>query len=305
MTNDPEARDFLTSRRARLTPEQVELPAGGNRRVPGLRRSEVAQLAGVSIEYYSRLERGDLRGASESVLTALADALRLDRAEREHLFDLARTAERSPLRSRRRPPAAVRPSMRLAVESITSAPAFVRNGRLDVLVENDLFRALYADLYALPERPVNLARFAFLQRELAEAFYPVWSTAADITVGILRTEAGRAPHDAELQALVGELSTRSDEFRTRWGAHEVRHHASGSKFFHHPIVGDLHLSYEAFEPLGDPGLDFLIYSAEPGSPSDDALKLLASWSATQAAQSTQSAQSAPAAHPAPADRTAE
>ncbi|WP_230673158.1 helix-turn-helix domain-containing protein [Rathayibacter sp. Leaf248] len=284
MPHDPEVKDFLVSRRARLSPDRVGLPSGGVRRVPGLRRSEVAQLAGVSIEYYSRLERGDLRGASESVLEALAAALRLDDAERAHLFDLARASGGTPVRRRPRRAVGVRPSLRLAVESITTAPAFVRNGRLDVLAENELFRALYADEYGArehPERPVNLARYTFLRRDLSERFHPDWATAADISVGILRTEAGRTPDDAGLQALVGELSTRSDEFRRRWGAHDVRHHASGAKFFHHPVVGDLHLSYEAFEPMGDPGLNFLIYSAEPGSPSADTLTLLASWWATR------------------------
>ncbi|MBO0985393.1 helix-turn-helix domain-containing protein [Rathayibacter sp. SD072] len=281
MPHDPEVKDFLVSRRARLSPDRVGLPSGGVRRVPGLRRSEVAQLAGVSIEYYSRLERGDLRGASEGVLEALAAALRLDDAERAHLFDLARAAGGSPVRRRPRRIASVRPGLRLAVESISSAPAFVRNGRLDVLAENELFRALYADEYERPERPVNLARFTFLRRDLSERFHPDWATAADISVGILRTEAGRTPDDAGLQALIGELSTRSDEFRRRWGAHDVRHHASGAKFFHHPVVGDLHLSYEAFEPMGEQGLNFLIYCAEPGSPSADALSLLASWWATR------------------------
>ncbi|KQQ03478.1 MULTISPECIES: helix-turn-helix transcriptional regulator [unclassified Rathayibacter] len=288
--NDPEARDFLVSRRARLTPEQVDLPLGGGaRRVPGLRRSEVAQLAGVSIEYYSRLERGDLRGASEGVLDALARALRLDEAERAHLLDLARAAGGSPVRRRARRPVDVRPGLQLALDSITAGPAFMRNGRLDVLAENALFRALYGDLYERPERPVNLARFTFLQRELSERFHSDWEAAADISVGILRTEAGRDPGDVALQTLIGELSTRSDEFRRRWGAHDVRHHASGSKFFHHPVVGDLHLVYEALEPMNDPGLNFLIYSAEPGSPSADALSLLASWWATREAASVASA----------------
>lgn len=238
-------------------------------------------LAGVSVEYYSRLERGNLSGVSEAVLDAISTALRLDEAERSHLEDLARAANESPVRTRRRAaPAGVRPGMQLALDSITAGPAFVRNGRMDVLAENALFRALYADLYALPERPVNLARFVFLHPELAEPFYPSWSTSADINVAILRTEAGRNPHDRELQDLVGELSTRSEEFRVRWGAHNVRHHTSGEKVFHHPVVGELRMIYEAMEPMGQPGLNFLIYSAEPGSPTEESLRLLASWAAS-------------------------
>jgi len=285
MDTRSEARDFLTTRRARVTPDRVGLPGGPGRRVPGLRRSEVAMLAGVSVEYYSRLERGDLGGVSDTVLDAVGGALLLDDAERAHLADLARAANESPVRARSRSrarPAGVSRSMQLALDSVVSGPAFVRNGRMDVLGENALFRALYSDLYALPERPVNLARFVFLHRELSEAFYPSWSVAADINVGIIRTEAGRDPHDEALHELVGELSTRSDEFRRRWGAHDVRHHVSGGKEFRHPVVGDLELVYEAMEPMGQPGLNFLIYSAEPGSPTEERLRLLASWGASAA-----------------------
>lgn len=286
MSNKDDVRDFLTSRRARVTPDQVELPGGPGRRVPGLRRTEVAMLAGVSVEYYAKLERGDLVGTSDAVLSAVADALLLDDAEREHLFDLAREANESPVRRRRRPvPPTVRRSMRWALDGFTAGPAFVRNNRMDVLAENQLFRGLYWDLYQQPERPANLARFTFLHRDLAESFYPNWEASADINVGILRTEAGRNPHDRALQDLVGELSTRSEAFRTRWGAHNVRHHAHGTKHFRHPVVGDLHMVYEAMEPMGDAGLDFLVYSAEPGSPTEESLRLLASWTATREAES--------------------
>lgn len=281
MNNREEVRNFLVSRRAQVTPEQVGLPGGTNRRVPGLRRNEVALLAGVSVEYYSRVERGNLTGVSNSVLESITDALQLDVAERAHLMDLATAANESPIRTDRRSrgPKTLRPGVQLAVDAVTTGPAFVRNGRMDVLAENAMFRALYSDMYQRPERPVNLARYAFLHREQSEKFYPNWSMSADINVAILRTEAGRNPHDKGLQDLVGELSTRSDEFRVRWGAHNVRHHANGDKHFHHPVVGDLHLVYEAMELMADPGLNFLIYSAQPGSGSDDALKLLASWSA--------------------------
>jgi len=279
--NRNEVREFLTSRRSRVTPEQVQLPTGTNRRVPGLRRSEVAMLAGVSVEYFARLERGNLAGASESVLDAIAAALLLDEAERAHLIDLARAANESPVRATRRTaPQAIRPVMQLALDAVTAGPAFVRNGRMDVLAENALFRALYSVLYAMPERPVNLARFVFLHREVAEQFYPNWSMSADINVAILRTEAGRNPHDKALHDLVGELSTQSAEFRTRWGAHNVRHHASGEKVFRHPVVGELRMVYQAMEPMDQPGLNFLIYTAESGTPTEDSLRLLASWAAT-------------------------
>lgn len=294
MDNRDEVREFLTSRRNRVTPQQVELPGGSNRRVPGLRRTEVAMLAGVSVEYYSRLERGRLAGVSETILDAIATALLLDDAERAHLADLARSANESPIRPRRHSaPVGVRPGTQLALDAVTAGPAFVRNGRMDVLAENALFRALYSELYALPERPVNLARFVFLHPEIARRMYPSWSVSADINVAILRTEAGRNPHDKALQDLVGELSTRSDEFRTRWGAHNVRHHASEEKVFTHPAVGELRMSYVAMEPMDQPGLNFLIYTAEPGSPSADSLRLLASWAATHAQAQANTDASAP------------
>ena len=283
MDHRTEAREFLVSRRAKLTPEQANLPAGTNRRVPGLRRSEVAALARVSIEYYSKLERGALGGVSAGVLDAVARALQLDDAERAHLFDLAHAADGSALvRPRRRaakpwiPP----PRLQWTLDAVTQGPAFVRNGRMDLLAANQLARAFYADVYADPQRPANLARFTFLDPS-ARRFYPDWDLLADICVAILRTEAGRDPHDKELQNLVGELSTRSDEFRRRWGAHNVRHHGSGAKTYHHPIVGELTLAYEGLEMAAEPGLTLTIYTAEPGSPSEEALRLLASWTSTR------------------------
>lgn len=280
MTNRDDVREFLTTRRAKVQPEQVSLPGGSNRRVPGLRRNEVANLAGVSVEYYAKLERGHLVGASDSVLAAIADALLLDDAERAHLFDLARTANASPVPKRRTAPKPMRDTVQWMVDGYTAGPAFVRNGRMDVLAENALFRGLYWDLYQSADRPVNLARFTFLQPDVAEQYYPSWDRSADITVAILRTEAGRNPSDKALQDLVGELSTLSDEFRIRWGAHNVRHHASGVKEFRHPVVGDLDMRYEAMEPMGDPGLNVLMYAAVPGSVTEERLQLLASWVAT-------------------------
>ncbi|MCU1555100.1 MAG: transcriptional regulator [Arthrobacter sp.] len=282
MDNRSEIRAFLTSRRAKIGPEQAGLPAyGGTRRVPGLRRGEVATLAGVSIEYYTRLERGNLAGASEDVLEAVARALRLDEAERSHLFDLARAAG-SGGKARRRPaPKQVRTGVQLALNAITGAPAYVGNGRLDILAANQLGYALYTDMYASPERPANHARFIFLD-DRSRSFYPNWNKAADDTVAILHTTAGRDPYDRGLTDLIGELSTRSDDFRSRWATHNVRQHFSGRKHFHHPIVGELHLLFEAMELSADTGLSLYVYSPEPGTPSDDAIRLLASWAATNA-----------------------
>jgi transcriptional regulator with XRE-family HTH domain len=274
-----EISEFLTSRRGRLTPDQVGLTAYRPRRVPGLRREEVAVLAGVSVPYYTRLERGNLSGVSEGVLEALARALQLDEAERAHLFDLARAAGTT-ARTRRRPTKQrVRPSVQHMLDAITGAPAFVQNGRLDILAANQLGRALYSEMYRDPARPVNHARFVFLNPR-AHDFYGDWERAANDTVALLRSEAGRDPYDRNLSDLVGELSTRSEEFRTRWAAHNVRIHQTGSKLVHHPVVGDLTLTFEMMELAADPGLNFLTYSAEPGSKSKEALNLLASWSAT-------------------------
>ncbi|ANP73450.1 XRE family transcriptional regulator [Cryobacterium arcticum] len=275
-------QDFLTSRRAKVQPEQVGLHPGTNRRVPGLRRGEVAQLAGVSVEYYTRMERGDVGAVSETVVNAVARALLLDDAERAHLFDLARTFDSVSPRPRRRPGGVltVRPSLQFVLDTITTGPAFVRNGRMDVLAGNQLWRALYADMYAGQGAQPNLARFTILDRKHSEPFHPNWDLAADITVGILRMEAGRDPHDKDLHDLIDELTTRSEDFRRRWGAHNVRDHGTGTKHFRHPVVGDLHLVYEAAELVADPGLSLLIYGAEPGSSSAAALQLLGAWAAT-------------------------
>jgi hypothetical protein len=281
--NGNEIRDFLTSRRARITPEQAGLPAyGGNRRVAGLRREEVALLAGVSIDYYTRLERGRAAGASDSVLEGIARALRLDEAERAHLFDLARAAApRAPRRSAPQPGRGpgIRPSVRRILDSMTTTPAYVRNARLDVLAANRLGAALFAPVLTSPAQPANNARFLFLDPAAPE-FYPDWERQAQDVVAMLRSEAGRSPHDRALSNLIGELSTRSQHFRTWWAAHNVRFHRTGVKRFHHPAVGDLTLTYEALDLAADEGLRISAYSAEPGTPSDDALKLLASWAAT-------------------------
>jgi transcriptional regulator with XRE-family HTH domain len=275
-----ELREFLASRRAKVTPDQAGLPLyGTNRRVPGLRREEVALLAGVSVEYYTRLERGNAAGVSDGVLEALARALRLDEAERAHLFDLARANRERTRAPRRRPAAKVRPSIQRILDAMATTPAFVRDGRLDVRATNGLGRALYAPVFDDPARQPNFARFCFLDQR-AEDFYPDWDDAANTTVALLRTEAGRAPFDRGLTALVGELATRSDEFRTRWARHDVRLHHTGVKRFRHPVVGDVELAFDALDLPADTGLTLTAYSAEPGSPAEQALAFLASWAAS-------------------------
>jgi transcriptional regulator with XRE-family HTH domain len=281
VNNRTDVREFLASRRARITPQDAGLWPGGNRRVPGLRREEVAVLAGVSIDYYTRLERGNLTGVSDSVLEALARALQLDEAERTYLFDLARAANKTRNANQRRTtqPPRVRPGIQQLLDAMSDAPAFVRNAHLDIVAANRLGRALYSPLYTDPATPTNLARFTFLDPSAPDLFTD-WDDVASTTVALLRTEAGRNPHNTSLSNLVGELSTRSDEFRTRWAAHNVVLHDHGHKRFHHPVVGDLHLAFEAMPLPADTGLTLTAYSAEPGSPSHDALALLASWAAT-------------------------
>jgi transcriptional regulator with XRE-family HTH domain len=270
-------REFLTSRRAKITPDEAGLLAfGTNRRVKGLRREEVAMLAGISAEYYTRFERGNASGASDEVIEGVARALQLDDAERTHLFDLVSTANASFRTTRRRPTQErVRPVIQRILDSI-SAPAYVRNGRLDLLAANPLGRALYVPVFESPSGLPNMARFIFLD-ESATDFFPDWEKIASDAVAILRAEVGRDPYDKTLSNLVGELSTRSHEFRVRWAAHNVKFHRTGTKVLHHPVVGDLTLDYEAMELPGDSGQRILVYSAEPRSPAQQALDLLASW----------------------------
>lgn len=276
--------EFLTSRRAKVTPEQVGLPTYGPRRVPGLRREEVASLAGVSVEYYKRLERGNASGVSDGVLEALARALQLDDAERSHLHDLARAANPVAPKRRRAAQQRVRPVVQRIVDAMTT-PAIVRNSRVDYLSANALGRALYAPVFESREQPPNSARFTFLD-PAAHDFYADWERTAKDLVAHLRSEAGRNPYDKDLSNLVGELSTRSPEFGAWWAAHNVRYHQTGVKRLRHPVVGDLELSYEVMELSADTGLTISVYSAEPGSRSEQALDLLASWSATPAEQPT-------------------
>ncbi|MCU1403814.1 MAG: family transcriptional regulator [Glaciihabitans sp.] len=283
MDNQSEVREFLMSRRARLTPAEAGLPAGPNRRVAGLRRSEVASIAGVSVEYYAKLERGAIAGASSSVLDAVSRALQLDDTERTHLFDLARAADGIPLsgRPRRRASKTVanRPSLHWVLSTITGGIAVVCNQHQDVVATNDLGRAFYSPILGSGGRTPNLARFQFLD-PASHDFYPDWDLFAEMCVAIMRTRAGRDPGNKDMQDLVGELSTRSDTFRTLWGAHNVRTHGAGTKRFNHPVVGELILAFEELVITADPGLVLMVYTAEPGSASAERLQLLANWAAT-------------------------
>ena len=280
-----EIRDFLTSRRAKLKPADVGLPDYGTRRVPGLRREEVAVLAGVSVPYYTRLERGDLAGASDSVLEALARALQLDDAERAHLFDLARAAQPVGQRPRRRPAKhRIRPSVQQVLDAMTGAAAHIGNHRLDILSANGLGRALFLEMFDGQERP-NAARFVFLDPRARE-FYLDWDRIARDVVATLRSAAGRNPYDRDLTDLVGELSTRSEEFRQHWARHDVRFHISGVKHFHHAHVGDLELNYERLEVVFDTSLTIFTYTADPGTRSAEVLGLLGTLAATADAERT-------------------
>jgi transcriptional regulator with XRE-family HTH domain len=284
MDNRREIREFLTSRRARISPEQAGLPAyGANRRVAGLRREEVAMLAGISADYYIRLERGSLVGASDSVLEAIARALHLDDAERDHLFDLARIAnttaaagaKKRATTSRQR----IKPVIQQVLDAITEAAADVRNERGDIVASNRLGYALYSEIHAETVQPPNVARYTFLNPGARE-FLVDWDTAASDVVAVLRATVGRNPYDKALSDLVGELSTRSDDFRVRWATHNVRRHTSGSKLIRHLVIGEIELNYQSFELPGEPGLRFNVFTAEPGTHNQEALSFLASWAAT-------------------------
>lgn len=284
MAGAADIREFLMSRRARLTPAQAGITEyGRGRRVPGLKREEVAILAGISNEYYARLERGNLRGVSESVLGALARALQLDEPERIHLFDLARAAapqsggpptDRAATGQSR---AEVRPSIRRLLDSMTATPAYIRNARMDILAANNLCFALYADVLTPEALPLNIARFVFLDPRAPE-FFVQWERIADDFTSALRIQAGKSPQDAALNQLVGELATNSTAFSARWARHDVRLHQTATKCLHNTLVGEIELTGDALELLGD-GLTLIAYTAEPASRAQQQLDLLASWHA--------------------------
>ncbi|MEE6138084.1 helix-turn-helix transcriptional regulator [Mycobacterium sp. 050128] len=277
-----EIREFLRSRRARIAPEMAGLPAyGGRRRVKGLRREEVALLAGVSVEYYVRIERGGLAGTSDGVLDALATALQLDDAERDHLFHLARQSGAPDGRRHRRPTATVRPALQEVLDAMTCAPACIRNGRHDVLAINQLGRALYSPVLADPRRPANTIRFVYLHPAEAKMFFVDYDQATRNAAAVLRMEMGRNPDDEELIALVGELSTCSELFRQQWASQDVRLHGHGSKRVNHPVVGRLDLNFESMDLPTEPGLQLNVYTATAGGPSAENLALLASWASQE------------------------
>lgn len=272
-------REFLASRRAKIRPEDAGLPAGGNRRVPGLRREELAALAGVSLSWYTRLERGDAVGASDAVLDAIARTLRLDDVERRHLAELSRGVGGAPAASRRRTPAgAIRSTLQLVLDQMTDMPAIIQNERTDILAMNALGKAMYAGLIAGSAGQWNHARYLHLDPG-SQQFYPEWDQIADYSVAMLHVAAGRNPYDRELSNLIGELATQSEDFRARWAAHDVHEHQTGVKKVRHELVGEMSLIYQTLSLPGEPGLTMYLYTAEPGSPSADALRLLSAWTA--------------------------
>ncbi|MDR6905355.1 transcriptional regulator with XRE-family HTH domain [Agromyces sp. 3263] len=270
--------EFLTTRRAKLTPSQVGLPDfGGRRRVPGLRREEVALVAGMSAEYYKRLERGNAAGVSEAVIDGVSRALQLDDAEHAHLHDLVRAANAGAhpqQRARTIRQTQLTSGMRQTIDAMSTVPVFIQNGRLDAIATNRLGAALFSEMLDGARPPANAARFIFLEPR-AQAFYREWDAQARQIVAVLRAEAGRSPYDRQLTDLVGELSTRSDLFRRLWGAHDVREHRTGLKLVHHPVVGDLDLTFQAMDLASDRGLQMVVFSAERGSPTHERLQLLA------------------------------
>ena len=290
MDNRNDIREFLISRRERLTPQEAGLPDfGGRRRVKGLRREEVALLAGMSTEYYVRLERGNATGVSEAVLDGISRALQLDEAEHAHLYALARAANEGAAPGRRRGPSRphqIKPNVQHLIDAMSDVPVFVQNGRLDAVATNRLGAALFSEMFVMPQRPMNAARFIFLDPR-AQTFYRDWPGNARQIVALLRAEAGRSPYDRILTDLVGELATRSDVFRTLWASHDVRVHRTGTKNVHHPVVGDLDLTFEAMDLTSEPGLQLLAFNAAPGSTSHDGLRLLATWAATAQAETAQ------------------
>lgn len=281
MATPNDVQQFLTALRGRITPEKVGLTTfGGERRVPGLRREEVAQLAGVSTAYYTRMERGDLGGVSDSVLYALVRALQLNEPESAHLFDLARAATAPGTRRepRAKPETRVSPLVTQLLDTMRDVPAIAMNRITTVAGSNQLGRALFPHFFPEDATPVNSARYLFLD-ERAKTFYADWETSAREAVSALRLLAGQDPTDRALMALVGELATRSTEFRTWWGGHTVRTHNTGVKRINHPVVGDMTLSYETLLLPSSSGIIVATYLAEPGSPSADALDMLRSWAA--------------------------
>jgi transcriptional regulator with XRE-family HTH domain len=277
--------EFLKARRAGLTPDDVGLPVefGAGRRVAGLRRSEVAQLAGVSTEYYTRLEQGRARRPSEQVLHALCNALRFDDIERRHLFALAGITTRP--KDQAEPSARLRPALRQILESMHLAPAFVSDRNLTIVGGNTLWSLLFPDVAELPRRERSMARWTLLDPR-ARLVWSDWEHVARDYVHGLRRAAAAQPRNQYIADLIGELMVRSPEFPAWWSEHRVQERSTGRKRLHHPVAGDLELQYEIFTSVADPGQSLVVYSAPSGSPSQERLRLLASWGAEPATATT-------------------
>ncbi|WP_066363287.1 helix-turn-helix transcriptional regulator [Herbidospora mongoliensis] len=273
MSRPQEIREFLRSRRARLTPADVGLPIKtGSRRVAGLRREELAMLAGVSVDYYTRLEQGRATGASEQVLGAVADALRLDALERRHLFALVKPVTDA---AGDRPPRA-RAAVRMMLDALDPVPAVLHGPCLEVVAMNRMGKVLLDDFEAMPPGERNMVRWMFLNPK-ARSVYPDWDEVAAQMVAILRLAAGHDVHNPRLALLVDELTERSPRFAHFWDDYMVFQHTHGTKRFHHDVVGTMSINYESLVPPTDPHLSLIIYSAATGSPSEEKLRTLASW----------------------------
>ncbi|MFI7341989.1 helix-turn-helix transcriptional regulator [Streptomyces sp. NPDC050085] len=270
--------DFLRSRRSRIQPDEVGLPGHGRRRVPGLRREEVAQLAGVSVDYYIRLEQGRGTSVSDAVLDAVARVLRLDDTEQEYLRSVARPAETRRKTAARPAGQRVRPGLKLLLATIEKAPAFVLGRRMDVLAWNALGDALVG-FSAMTEKDRNMPRQVFLN-PAARDLYPEWPAVAAETVAYLRLDAGRHPKDPRLATLVGALSLASEDFRRLWADHQVKEKTHGAKRLLHPLVGELALPYETLTVSGEPDQALVVYTPEPGSTTEERLRMLGSWALT-------------------------
>jgi transcriptional regulator with XRE-family HTH domain len=269
---------YLRARRAQVSPADVGRTSTSRRRVPGLRREEVAELVGLSIDYYVRLEQGRADRPSDEVLDALCRALLLGSAERAHLYDLARPVRRRATRVVADHPRTLRDPLRQMVEAIPTTPAVIMNDRNDVLAWNHLAAALIADFPNLAVQERNMGRQIFLNPQ-SKVVHPDWEDAARTTVGMLRMAAGRHPHDPELVQLIGELSLSSPRFRTLWASHHVHQKTHGPKRFHHPNLGDIDLRYETFQLPDAADHLLVIYTAAPGSTSEEALNFLGSLTA--------------------------
>jgi hypothetical protein len=276
MDTRSEITSFLSSRRAKLSPEEAGVPLyGGRRRVPGLRREEVAQLAGVSTDYYARLERGKVAGASREVLEAIARALQLDQDEREHLFDLVKISQTRTAPRRGATASTVRAGLQLVLDSI-STPAYLQNARLDRLAANRMGRALYSHPMDGSQDRFNYALWLFLDPR-AHEFHRDFDAAKHNVVALLHAATAKDPYDQGLIDVIGRLSTQSEEFRNYWASHDIFRYRRGAKLLTHSQMGDLEFGYESFELPTDPGLVMLVYTVEPGSPTAEAMQILSSW----------------------------